>query len=118
MIGIIVACGVGLLHTIYAKRDLKADLMPVDIAINLMCVLAPKIASLTQSNSALKSLPVYNCTSGSVVPFKWKQLERHYECLLKNPFENMLWYPHRTPMKNYFYHDRISLPSKGSFANS
>ena len=81
----IVAAGVGLLHTIHAKRDLKADLMPVDIAINLMCALAPKVASLSYNNLPLQNIPVYNCTSGSVVPFKWKQLEHHYECLLKNP---------------------------------
>ena len=106
--GMIVAAGVGLLHTIHAKRDLKADLMPVDIAINLMCALAPKVASLSYNNLPLQNIPVYNCTSGSVLPFKWKQLEHHYECLLKNPFENMLWYPHKTPMKNNYYHDRIS----------
>jgi fatty acyl-CoA reductase len=104
--GIIVACGVGLLHTIYAKRNLKADLMPVDIAINLMCVLASKVAAQTYTTTLTQAIPIYNCTSGSIVPFQWKQLEDHYECLLRNPFENMLWYPYRTPMKENYYQDR------------
>ena len=81
--------------------------MPVDIAINLMCVLASKVAAQTFTTAIPKNIPIYNCTSGSIVPFKWKQLEDHYEYLLKNPMENMLWYPYRTPMKNNLYLDRI-----------
>jgi len=105
--GIIVACGVGLLQTILAKRNLKADLMPVDIAINLMCVLASKVAAQTYATDVPKNISIYNCTSGSVIPFKWKQLEGHYDLLLKHPFENMIRYPYKTPMKENYYHDRI-----------
>ena len=87
---------------------MKVDLMPVDIAINLMCVLAPKVASQTSSNLESKGIPVFNCTSGSVAPIKWKHVQSQYDNLYKHPFENMLWYPHNTPMKNNYYHDRIS----------
>ena len=102
------AAGLGLLRTIHAKVDLKVDLMPVDIAINLMCAIPLKVATITTTKSELSSIPVFNCTSGSSVPLKWKQLEHHYDNLYKNPFENMIWYPRRNAMKNNYYLDRIS----------
>nr|CAD7431151.1 unnamed protein product [Timema monikensis] len=37
---------------------------------------------------------VYNCTSGSLNPIRWGDIESiGHECILKNPFSNVLWYP-------------------------
>ena len=73
----------------YDRRDKVADLVPVDVPINLAIVAAAKIAS-EPSNA----IPVYNCTSGSSNPITWGQLETMgWVALRKYPMENVLWYP-------------------------
>nr|CAD7197092.1 unnamed protein product [Timema douglasi] len=81
--GMIAGAGKGVLRTILCYRDLVADLVPVDVAINLLI-------SPVKPNNIL----VYNCTSGSLNPIRWGDIESiGHECILKNPFSNVLWYP-------------------------
>ena len=95
------------MHTIYAKRNKKADLMPVDVAINLLCVLAWKVGTKTYVSSRTNHVPIYNCTSGSSIPITWGRLEKMLHVhIIKNPMENMLWYPSGS-FKNHVYIDRI-----------
>ena len=102
--GIVAGAGKGVLRTVYCKlvkshkivisilcdrREKIADLVPVDVPINLAIVAAWKIAS-EPSNA----IPVYNCTSGSINPITWGQLETMgWVALRKYPMENVLWYP-------------------------
>ena len=73
----------------FIRRDKIADLVPVDIPINLAIATAWKIAS--QPSNAI---PVYNCTSGSINPIRWGQLETMgMASIRKYPMENVLWYP-------------------------
>jgi len=113
--GIIAAAGVGLMQTIYAKRDKKADLIPVDISCNLLCALAWKVGTETPSDiQKPREIQIYNNTSGSTVPVKWGEVEKAMGYLLKYPLENMLWYPYgctkslwMSPMKNHKIQDRV-----------
>ena len=71
------------------RREKIADLVPVDIPINLAIAAAWKIAS-----QPYNSIPVYNCTSGSINPIRWGQLETMgMAAIRKYPMENVLWYP-------------------------
>ncbi|XP_065343905.1 putative fatty acyl-CoA reductase CG5065 isoform X2 [Cloeon dipterum] len=87
--GMIAGAGKGILRTILCYRDLVADLVPVDICINLMI----SVAWHTAVNRP-KDMLVYNCTSGSLNPIKWHQVERMgYDFLHKHPFSDVIWYP-------------------------
>merc|ERR1719464_1928869 len=103
----VVASGYGLLHSVLANRDKKADLLPVDLAINLMCVLPWKLSVASMDSRENFNAFIYNCTSGSKAPFKWGQLEDVHRLLLKYPVENMIWLPTGCPMKSNIFHDRV-----------
>jgi len=87
--GLIAGAGKGVLRTLHCGRDMVADLVPVDIPINLMCTVAWRTAQ-----HPTNGIPVYNCTSGSTNPIKWGELEAWgFDTLLKYPMENLVWYP-------------------------
>ncbi|XP_063218986.1 putative fatty acyl-CoA reductase CG5065 [Bacillus rossius redtenbacheri] len=87
--GLLAGAGKGVLRTILCYRDLVADLVPVDIAINLLISVAWHTATARPNN-----IIVYNCTSGSLNPVRWRELEEiGYQYILKYPFNNVLWYP-------------------------
>lgn len=57
--GIIAAAGKGVFRTMLCHPDKIADLIPVDMVINIMLVAAWKVAA-----SKSKEIPVYNCCTG------------------------------------------------------
>ena len=76
-------------------------MVPVDVCINLMCVLAWKAATSPASGAA--EPPVYNCTSGGVNPLTWGRVETEgLEIVSKYPFEGVLWYPGGSYKENYY----------------
>merc|ERR1719188_851646 len=97
--GIVVACGHGVLRSMYANPDYIADIIPVDIVINLMCAVAYKTAGQYDRETGKKpdKVPVYNCNSGTDSPITWRELSYHgiYACH-KYPFENILMPPNGT----------------------
>lgn len=87
--GMLAGAGKGVLRTLLCYRDLIADLVPVDIAINLMISVAWHTA-ITRPNNIV----VYNCTSGTSNPVRWGEIEDWgYQYLISNPFSDILWYP-------------------------
>jgi len=88
--GLLAGAGKGLLRTLHCKRSCVADLVPVDIPINLMCAVAWKISTMP----APSTIPVYNCTSGSLNPMTWGEMEAWgYDSLVRFPLNNAVWYP-------------------------
>ena len=76
-------------------------MVPVDVCINLMCVLAWKAA--TSPSSDTREPPVYNCTSGGVNPLTWGRVETEgLPILLRNPYEGVFWYPGGSYKENYY----------------
>lgn len=113
--GLLVGAGKGVLRTLYCHRDMVADLIPVDLCINLLLTVGWKTACKAPRNRApsnasacsgeggaaataaaagVPDIPVYNCVSGAQNPVTWARLE---ECgrthLRRNPYSGVLWYP-------------------------
>lgn len=87
--GVLAAAGSGLMRTLHCKRSCIADMIPVDVCINLMCVLGWNVA-----NEPSYPPKVFNCTSGGVNPITWGQVEAWgLPILRRNPYEKMFWHP-------------------------
>lgn len=87
--GLILGCGKGVIRTILCNGKMVADLIPVDVPINMMITVAWYTATLRPNN-----IMVYNCTSGSVNRVSWGELKNScHSSLLKNPLNDILWYP-------------------------
>ncbi|KAG4068331.1 hypothetical protein HA402_007851 [Bradysia odoriphaga] len=89
-VGLLLACGIGILRTTYGDPDIVSDFTPVDTSIKAMIVAAWKRA--TQPSS--EPIVVYNCstslqrkfTTGFIVTMG-EELSSHI------PFDKMLWRP-------------------------
>ncbi|KYO44734.1 fatty acyl-CoA reductase 1 [Alligator mississippiensis] len=87
--GIMIAAGKGILRTMIANNDAVADLIPVDVVINLTLV-----AGWYTAVHRPKNMMVYNCTTGGINPFSWGEMEYHVLSTFKrNPLEQV----YRTP---------------------
>ena len=88
--GMVAGAAVGLLRSMLVSRDKIADLIPVDMAINVMIVAAWHRAE----GFAHVQVPIYNVTSGSQNPITWGNIEEWgMESILKYPMDTVLWYP-------------------------
>ncbi|CAG0917904.1 unnamed protein product [Notodromas monacha] len=90
--GLLVGAGKGLIRSILCHREKRADLIPVDIPINLMIAVA--------WHTAVKSpnrMLVYNCTSGEINPIRWGDVETWGHAVTQRyPFNDVMWYPSGT----------------------
>lgn len=100
--GLIAGAGTGLLRTYHCSRSKVADLVPVDIVINLMCAAAANPPSKLKT-----SIPIYNCTSGLQNPITWEQIENWtLGYIRKHPMQDMFWYPGGS-FKNWHWLDQL-----------
>ncbi|NWI95773.1 FACR1 reductase, partial [Pitta sordida] len=76
--GIFIAAGKGILRTVIANNEAVADMIPVDVAINLTLA-----AGWYTAVHRPKNLLVYNCTTGGVNPFFWGEMELLKQTLKK-----------------------------------
>ncbi|MBN3306003.1 FACR2 reductase, partial [Amia calva] len=67
--GVFIAVRKGILRTMRANNDAVADLIPVDVVINLTLA-AGWYTAVHRPKSAL----VYNCTTGGINPFHWGEI--------------------------------------------
>jgi len=80
----IVACRSMLCH-----EDKVADLVPVDIVINLMICAAWRTAT-----QRIDSISIYNCCTGQQNPITWKQfVDLSFKYSRIHPANDALWYP-------------------------
>ncbi|OAD61911.1 hypothetical protein WN48_07108 [Eufriesea mexicana] len=87
--GIIIAAGKGFFRSMLCYKDMIADLVPVDIVINLMICAAWRTAT-----NRPKTIPVYNCCTGQQNPITWKQfVELTFKYSRKHPSNSVMWYP-------------------------
>lgn len=90
--GIIAAAGKGIFRTMFCDPNKTADLIPVDMVINLMLAAAWRIG--TTKN---RELQIYHCSTGQQNPISWKNFI--YSCFVymrQYPFTEVTWYPDGT----------------------
>jgi len=96
--GIIAAAGKGIMRTLHCRREAIADMVPVDICINLLVCVAWQTAR--QPKGA--PIKVYNCTSGGINPITWGQVEIWgMDAILDAAYEGALWYPGGAYQENW-----------------
>ncbi|XP_054161213.1 putative fatty acyl-CoA reductase CG5065 [Oppia nitens] len=86
--GLITAAGKGILRSMNYNSKATADIVPVDIVINLMIAIVWFTAT-QRPNGVL----VYNCTSGSLNKFIWGQLNGFISYLFEYPSGQLYRYP-------------------------
>ncbi|XP_038598268.1 fatty acyl-CoA reductase 2 [Tachyglossus aculeatus] len=91
--GLIVAAGKGILRVIKATPDAVADVVPVDIVINLTLA----VGWFTAVHRP-KSTLIYHCTTGNLNPFPWGMLGYH---VLKTFQESPLEKAFRRPCTDF-----------------
>lgn len=128
--GMVLAIGKGLLRTMHVRRDVKADLIPVDIVVNTMIAssfYAAKISNklaelpdkakenqqeqsdkLDSSKQMSKLPPIVHCNSGDINPIDWGRMEDLcFPIIRKYPSCQVLRYPFGT-FKGNKYVDYIT----------
>lgn len=92
--------GRGTISSVRGVSNYTVDLIPVDIVCNTM-ITAAWANSFTRTNT----IPVYNCTSGQINPFKWSELaDGIMKYARKNPTKYMMMYPNYKYTTNLFVH--------------
>ncbi|XP_068573408.1 fatty acyl-CoA reductase 1 isoform X3 [Cebidichthys violaceus] len=105
--GVFIAAGKGILRTMRANNDAVADLIPVDVVINLTLAAGWYTAERRrktekQKNERSKTALVYNCTSGGINPFHWGEIEHHVMSSFKrNPLDQAFRRPNANITSNY-----------------
>ncbi|XP_015432264.1 PREDICTED: putative fatty acyl-CoA reductase CG5065 [Dufourea novaeangliae] len=87
--GIIAAAGKGFFRSMLCAEDKIADLVPVDIVINLMICAAWRTAT-----NRTKTIPIYNCCTGQQNPITWKEfVDLTFKYTRMHPPNGVIWYP-------------------------
>ena len=87
--GLILGVGAGVMRTMLCNGSAVADLIPVDVVINLM-ITAAWYTGTKQPNEMM----IYNCTSGSLNPLTWNKIEKiAFDSILRYPNAQMIRYP-------------------------
>lgn len=87
--GLVSAVAKGLFRTIMCEKEFVADMVPVDIVINLMITAAWRTATAKPNG-----MTIYNCCTGQRHPITWGKFVSHAIAQVrKHPLEDCLWYP-------------------------
>ena len=83
------ATGSGILRSMLGNREAIADLIPVDIPVNLTIAAAWYTANNNNNN-----ITVFNCTSGQINKLTWGMFEKYGRATILNyPFEKIIFLP-------------------------
>uniref|UniRef100_A0A1B6F9S7 Fatty acyl-CoA reductase n=1 Tax=Cuerna arida TaxID=1464854 RepID=A0A1B6F9S7_9HEMI len=105
-VGVVVGAGKGVIRSMLCGENNKAEVIPVDVAINAIIAIAHKRA--TQHMELEDPVPAYNISCGEVAPITWGEvLKRGKKFGYNYPFESVLWYPNGTLRTNRFIHGLV-----------
>jgi len=91
-VGLLVASGKGIMRSVYSGSEIKADYMPVDVAIKAMIVAAWKHG--TQKTTSADPIPVYNCCSSTLKDVTLQQIIDMGMVLMQEiPLNSIVWVP-------------------------
>ncbi|XP_014485818.1 PREDICTED: putative fatty acyl-CoA reductase CG5065 [Dinoponera quadriceps] len=87
--GIIAAAGKGFFRNMLCHENMVADLVPVDMVINLMICAAWRTAT-----HRTDTISIYNCCTGQQNPITWKHfIELSFKYSRLHPMNDLVWYP-------------------------
>ncbi|XP_014251336.1 putative fatty acyl-CoA reductase CG5065 isoform X2 [Cimex lectularius] len=99
--GIMMEIGRGTIRSIICDEKYLVDIIPVDIVVDSLIVAAWHTANFRKG-----SVPVYNCTSGSLNPIYWHELGKlTLKHSLTMPSKYQQWYPGFSFTTNRFKHN-------------
>lgn len=103
--GMVLASGKGLLRTMLFDSKAYADLIPVDMVINLMITVAWYTATHRPN-----TIRIYNCTAGTLKSLKWGEIEQIASPLMKEyPSIQVFRYPGGNFKESRFYNQLCSI---------
>ncbi|XP_025264924.1 putative fatty acyl-CoA reductase CG5065 isoform X2 [Camponotus floridanus] len=107
-IGLLVAGGKGVIRSIHGNGNLNIEIIPVDLAINDLIIIAYKIATSLRNS---KSILVVNMTSQiDTMRITWSEIwKKGKQFIHEYPFEKQVWYPGGDLHSNKFEHNIIVL---------
>uniref|UniRef100_A0A669R1Q8 Fatty acyl-CoA reductase n=1 Tax=Phasianus colchicus TaxID=9054 RepID=A0A669R1Q8_PHACC len=107
--GLFIAAGKGILRTMRASNGAVADLVPVDVVVNMTLA-----AAWYSGVNRPRNIMVYNCTTGGTNPFHWSEVEYHVISTFKrNPLEQAFRRPNVNLTSNHLlYHYWIAVSHK------
>ncbi|XP_046616980.1 putative fatty acyl-CoA reductase CG5065 isoform X1 [Neodiprion virginianus] len=73
---LVVGAGKGLLTSIYGRKHVIVDMIPVDVCINLFIAAAWEMGT-RKSSKLVSDIRVYNCVSGPFSPLTWNDFITH-----------------------------------------
>ncbi|XP_025122469.1 fatty acyl-CoA reductase 1 isoform X3 [Bubalus bubalis] len=87
--GLFIAAGKGILRTMRASNNALADLVPVDVVVNMSLA-----AAWYSGVNRPRNIMVYNCTTGSTNPFHWGEVGYYLNHFFKmNPLNQVFRRP-------------------------
>lgn len=90
-VGIMVGGGKGVIRSMLCNGEYNAEVIPVDMAINGLIIIAHEVAVLKQRP---KDIPVYNMTCAEEKRITWGTVLNDGKKIAKEfPFEAGVWYP-------------------------
>lgn len=93
-IGLLVACGAGVMMTNYANPNIKADVVAIDVTVQGLLLAGYKIGNRFGPMTLDKPLDVLHCSRGNVKPITFGELAEAAKRLVRqNPFEKFVWVP-------------------------
>ncbi|VVC44765.1 Male sterility, NAD-binding,NAD(P)-binding domain,Fatty acyl-CoA reductase, C-terminal [Cinara cedri] len=102
-VGVIVAGSKGIIRSMLCCADFEAEVVPVDIAINALILIAWKRNAMDDLPTDLA--PCYNITKGDIVKMTWGEvLNKGKQLGYEYPFEAGLWYPNGSIRTNKLVH--------------
>lgn len=107
-LGMLVACGIGLLRTNYGDPNTVCDMIPVDVTVRTLLIAAFKLAataSHTNMNRISNQVEVINCANAAINCISIGQIIDLGKVLIRrNPFEKCLWLPEGSLTKCIVWH--------------
>jgi len=98
--GLFAAIGNGLLRVMKGDSEATADVIPVDVTVNVL--IAAAWFTATQKPNGIV---VYNCTTGAINRLTWGQMERVATAtFIKNPLDRAIRVPHAKFTKKTLWH--------------
>ncbi|XP_037888831.1 putative fatty acyl-CoA reductase CG5065 isoform X1 [Glossina fuscipes] len=93
-IGLLVACGAGVMMTNYSNPNIKADMVAIDVTVQGLLLAGYKIGYRFEPMTLDKPLDVLHCSRANVKPVTYGALTEAGKRLVRqNPFEKCIWLP-------------------------